>query len=217
MSAAGPLDLRREIAAYRAPRGRFELVEVPELSYLMVDGHGDPNADPSFTASLEALHPLAYRLRFASRALGRDARVMPLEGLWWADDMASFTSARDKRDWDWTLMIAVPPWIDASMLEDAASGIEAKATRAKPAPTRLRDVRLERLAEGLCVQTLHVGPFDEEAETLRRMHEEFVPAERLRVTGRHHEVYLSDRRRTAPEKLRTILRQPVERVDSGDR
>lgn len=123
---------------------------------------------------------MAYKLKFASkRALGRDYVVPPLEGLWWADDMAAYTTARDKNQWHWTMMIMTPAWLDATM------------------------------SEGRCVQTLHIGPYDDEGSLLERMHSEFIPANGLQLAGRHHEVYFSDPRRTAPEKLRTLLRQPV--------
>ena len=202
---AQKIDFKREIGAYRARAGRFEVVDVPALRYLMIDGHGDPNTDAAFAGATEALYPLAYRLKFASkRLLERDYVVMPLEGLWWADDMDSFTASRDKSRWDWTLMIMVPDWIDRPMFTDAVARIEAGG-----APRRLHDVRLADLAEGRCVQTLHVGSYDDEAPVLARMHDEFIPASGLRMTGRHHEIYLSDARSVAPEKLRTILRQPV--------
>ncbi|MFP3713405.1 GyrI-like domain-containing protein [Puerhibacterium sp. TATVAM-FAB25] len=206
-ATAEKADFRRSLDAYRARRGEFRVVDVPALQYLMVDGHGDPNGSPAFTAAVEALYPLAYRLKFASKQdLGRDYAVMPLEGLWWADDMDAFTVARDKSRWDWTLMIMNPGWVDAGMVAAAADRVAAKA----PAPARLADVRLETLAEGRCVQTLHVGAFDDEADVLARMHDEVVPGQGLRMVGRHHEIYLSDFRRVPPEKRRTILRQPVE-------
>lgn len=195
------IDFKREIDAYRARRGSFAIVDVPDLRYLMIDGHGDPNTT-ALAEATEALYPLAYRLKFASKkSLGRDYVVMPLEGLWWADDMESFTGERDKSRWDWTLMIMVPDWIDPSMVAEAAGQISG--------PRRLGDVRLESLSEGRCVQTLHVGSFDDEAGTLARMHDEFIPAQGLRMTGKHHEIYLSDPRKTAADKLCTILRQPV--------
>ncbi|PDP89576.1 hypothetical protein CQJ94_01160 [Glycomyces fuscus] len=198
-------DFKRTLDAYQAKRGRFQIVEVPDLQYLMIDGHGDPNTSPAFTEAVEALYPVAYKLKFASKQdLGRDYVVMPLEGLWWAEDMDAFTAARDKSRWDWTMMIMVPDWIDQDMF---AAAVERVAAGNRPA--RLGDVRLEPLSEGRCVQTLHVGPFDEEADVLTRMHHGFIPDNGLRMAGRHHEVYLSDFRRVAPEKLRTILRQPV--------
>jgi hypothetical protein len=198
------VDLKRELPCYTARRDTPEIVDVPELRYLMIDGHGDPNT-PVYEAAVAALYPLAYAVKAASRSeLGRDHVVMPLEGLWWADDMDAFTAARDKSRWDWTLMIMVPDWITAGMVEAAVARV-----RARSAPARLDDVRLEALAEGRCVQALHVGPYDAEAELLRRMHDEFIPQHRLVPTGRHHEVYLSDPRRADPARLRTILRQPV--------
>jgi len=199
------IDFKRDIDAYRARRGRLQLVHVPELQYLMIDGHGDPNASPVFAEAVEALYPMAYKLKFISKLdLGRDYVVMPLEGLWWADDMDSFTASRDKSRWDWTLMIMVPDWIDHDMLATAVD-----QSGARNGAARLDDIRLESLVEGRCVQTLHVGSFDDEAETLARMHHEFIPENGLRMAGKHHEIYLSDSRRVAPERLRTILRQPV--------
>jgi hypothetical protein len=201
-------DFKRTLDAYRARRDRFRITRVPDLRYLMIDGHGDPNTSPAFTEAVEALYPVAYKLKFASkRELGRDYVVMPLEGLWWAEDMDAFTAARDKSRWAWTMMIMVPDWTDQDMF---AAAVERAAAGKRPA--RLDDVRLETLSEGLCVQTLHVGSFDDEADVLRRMHHEFVPDNGLRLAGRHHEVYLSDFRRAAPDKLRTILRQPVAAV-----
>jgi hypothetical protein len=198
-------DFKKSLDAYRAKPGQFRVVDVPELQYLMIDGHGNPNTSPAFTQAVEALYPVAYAMKFASkRELGRDFVVMPLEGQWWAEDMDSFTAARDKSRWDWTLMIMQPDWNDQELFTAAVDQVRAKA-----GPARLEDVRLEPLAEGRCVQTLHVGTFDDEADVLARMHDEFIPGNGLRMVGRHHEIYLSDIRRVAPEKQRTILRQPV--------
>ena len=208
---ADKTDLKKTLDAYQAKRDRFRIVDVPDLRYLMIDGHGDPNSSPAFIEAVEALYPVAYTLKFAGkRELGRDYVVMPLEGQWWAQDMAAFTTARDKSRWDWTLLILVPDWTTPEMFAAAVEQV-----RAKGGPARLGDVRLETLSEGRCVQTLHVGPFDAEAATLARMHDEFIPAHGLRRTGRHHEIYLSDFRRVAPEKQRTILRQPVEPAEQA--
>lgn len=203
--AVPKVDLKKELDSYRARAGVFRVLDVPPLDYLMVDGHGDPNSAPAYADALAALYPVAYALKFASRAeLGRDFVVMPLEALWWADDMAAFTSARDKTRWHWTVMILQPEWITPALLADALAKVAAKGD----APA-LGKVRLETLEEDRCVQTLHVGPYDDEAAVLARMHDEFLPGAGLRLTGRHHEVYLSDPRRVPPERLRTILRQPV--------
>lgn len=199
------IDFKQTLDAYRAPRGEFRVLDVPAAQYLMVDGHGDPNTDPAYQAALEALYPVAYKLKFASKQrLGRDYVVPPLEGLWWADDMEAFTARRDKSQWRWTMLLLVPEWLGGDDVDRAIEQV-----RSKGAPERLADVRLGALEEGLCVQTLHVGSFDDEAPLLDRMHRGFIPEQGLRMTGRHHEIYLSDPRRTAPERLRTLLRQPV--------
>ncbi|WDH78030.1 GyrI-like domain-containing protein [Microbacterium esteraromaticum] len=202
-------DFKKTLDRYRSAPGEFRVLEVPATRYLMIDGAGDPNSSPEYTAALEALYPLAYAVKFASaRELGQDYVVPPLEGLWWADDMTAFTSARDKSRWHWTLMLMVPDWIPVAFVEAARERVAAK----KAPPARLGRVRSETLTEGLCVQTLHVGAFDDEGPLLARMHDEFIPGAGLRMTGRHHEIYLSDPRRTAPERLRTLLRQPVRAV-----
>ena len=198
------IDLKKTLDCYRAKQHELRVVDVPPLQYLMVDGHGDPNTSAEYADALGALFPLAYALKFASRDLGRDHVVMPLEALWWADDMAAFTTRRDKSRWDWTAMVMVPDWITPAMFDDAVDRVAARS-----APTRLHDVRLETLHEGSCVQPLHVGPYDDEAELLARLHDELLPDAGLRMRGKHHEVYLSDARRTQPSRLRTILRQPV--------
>jgi hypothetical protein len=196
---AAKTDLKRELDAYQAKAGEFRIVEVPPMRYLMVDGQGDPNTAPAFTDAVETLIPVSYKLKFLSkRQLDRDYVVMPLEGLWWSDDMATFTSARDKASWHWTLMVLVPEWVPDELVDDAAAAAD-----------RAGQVRLESLDEGRCVQTLHRGSYDDEAEVLARMHDEFIPGEGLTMTGKHHEIYLSDARKVAPAKLRTILRQPV--------
>lgn len=204
----GKVDFKKTLDAYRARPGELRIVEVPALQYLMVDGHGDPNTSPAYAEAIEALYPVAYSLKFASaRELGQDYVVPPLEGLWWADDMDSFTRARDKSRWHWTMMLMVPDALDRGMFHASVAKVAAKKGSGRPA--RLDEVRLESLDEGTCVQTLHVGSFDDEAATLRRMHEEFIPEAGMTMSGHHHEIYLSDVRRVAPAKLRTILRQPV--------
>ncbi|MGO4533770.1 GyrI-like domain-containing protein [Leifsonia sp. 2MCAF36] len=205
------VDLKKELGTYTARRGRFDVVTVPPLRYLMVDGHGDPNTAEQYRDALQTIYPFAYALKFLSkRTLDRDYTVMPLEALWWADDMAAFTSARDKSQWSWTLLNLVPEWITAEHLATARDSVSRKG-----AAPLLDSLRVETLDEGLCVQTLHVGSYDDEAPVLDALHNSFVPEAGLVMTGRHHEIYLSDARRTAPEKLRTILRQPVARASAA--
>ncbi len=204
------IDFKKEIAAYKAAKNRFDIVTVPPMQYLMVDGHGDPNTSPNYTNALTTLYPIAYKLKFFSkRDLDRDYVVMPLEALWWADNMDAFTTARDKSQWQWTVMIMTPDWITQHHFETIINTL----ANTEPPPS-LHLARLETLHEDRCVQTLHIGPYDDEAPILQRMHEDFIPTNGLGMTGKHHEIYLNDPRRTPPEKLRTILRQPVTTVRS---
>lgn len=199
------IDFKKTIDAYRGRKGRYDIIDVPELNYLMIDGTGDPNTAPEFTTAVEALYPLAYTLKFVSkRALARDYTVMPLEGLWWTDDHAAFTTARDKSKWNWTLMIMQPDWIDHEMFADAVATAAAKNPAA-----RVGEVRFGSFNEGQCVQTMHVGAFDDEAPVLAQMHDVVIPQHGLRLSGKHHEIYFSDPRKGDPSKRRTILRQPV--------
>lgn len=199
------VDFKKELGSYHAKHNEFRIVDVPKLQYLMIDGHGDPNTSQEFKDAILALYPIAYKLKFASKLeLGKDYTVMPLEGLWWADDMSAFTTARDKSQWDFTLIIMQPEWITRDMFKKAV----AKVAEKNPSKW-LGEVRLETLHEGPSVQVLHIGSFDNEAAVLSEMHHEFIPVNNLELTGKHHEIYLSDFRKVAPEKLRTILRQPV--------
>ncbi len=206
---ASKVDFKKTLDSYQAKHGQFRILDVPAMQYLMIDGHGDPNTSPSYADALAALYPIAYKLKFASkRELDRDYVVPPLEGLWWAEDMASFTTGRNKAEWDWTMMIMVPDWVEAKLVDQARE----QAGKKNP-PHRLDEVRFETLFEGQCVQTLHIGSYDGEADVLAEMHNEFIPSHSMTMTGKHHEIYLSDPRKVAPEKLRTILRQPVIQTD----
>ncbi|WAC66219.1 GyrI-like domain-containing protein [Agrococcus sp. SL85] len=198
-------DLKRAHPGYRARQDRFDLLELPPQRVVAIDGEGDPNASPSYRDALATLFPLAYALKaIGRRDLGVDHVVMPLEGLWDADDLASFTTRRDKAAWRWTMLIAQPDWVDEEQLERARAEVAARGRGPASALARLAV-----LDEGRCVQTLHVGPYDDEGPVLAELHERVLPSLGLRPDGRHHEVYLGDARRAAPERLRTILRQPV--------
>lgn len=207
------IDLKKSLDAYQAKRGAFRILDVPPMQYLMVDGAGDPNVSPHYADAVTALYSIAYALKFASRQqLGIDTVVMPLEGLWHAADMESFTTRRDKSTWLWTMMIMMPDHVTPELYAASVDSVVAKLARKRETSTALSLTRLETLSEGLSVQTLHVGSYDEEAPVLAEMHDRFIPEEGLRMTGRHHEIYLSDPRRCAPDRLRTILRQPVTSV-----
>ena len=190
---------------YNPPKTKFTIVDVPKMKFLMVDGHGDPNTTQEYQDAIEALYGVAYKMKFISKkTLERDYVVPPLEGLWWAEDMKTFSTARDKSQWDWTMMIMTPEWVTMDIFANAVTQVrEAKN------PLSLDKVRLEQYHEGLSAQIMHVGSFDDEGPVLAEMHSEFIPDNCYIENGKHHEIYLSDFRKVSPEKLRTVLRQPV--------
>jgi hypothetical protein len=180
------------------------LVEVPPLNFLLADGEGDPNTSQDFHEIMMALYGAAYTLKFGlKKAAGFDWKVMPLEGLWWMENMAEFSLER-KEDWLWTLMIAQPDFITPDQVEVAKAELQRKKN-----PPSLSQVRFERYEEGSAAQIMHIGPFSEERPTIARLHE-FIAQSGHQLRGKHHEIYLSDPRRTPPEKLKTIIRQPFE-------
>lgn len=199
------VDFKKLMKPYwQPPVGKFVIVDVPELAFAMIDGRGAPEG-PAFMAAIGWLYAVSYGLKFASKGLGRDYGVAPLEALWWSDDPTRFSAAA-RADWNWRALLMQPDWIDGPMFEAAVAKAGAKLGARPPS------LRLERFAEGLCVQTMHVGPYAAEAPVIARLHDEFIPANGLRETGHHHEIYIGDPRRSAPEKLKTVLRQPVKRV-----
>lgn len=199
------IDFKKTLKQFYAPGSKeFELITVPPMRFLMIDGHGDPNTAPLYQQTVETLYAVAYAVKFASKdRLSRDYTVPPLEGLWWAEDMDSFSIARDKSQWDWTMMIMTPDFIDEATYAAAMLKV------AKKSPPLLANLRLETYDEGLSFQIMHIGSYDDEAPTLHRLHHDVIPREGYEPSGKHHEIYLSDPRKTAPEKLKTILRQPV--------
>lgn len=198
------IDFKKTLKHLYAPKKKFETVDVPEMLFLMIDGHGDPNTAQEYQDALEALYAVAYKMKFISKkTLEKDYVVPPLEGLWWAEDMDTFIT-RDKSAWDWTMMIMVPDWITAEIFNDALEQV-----RKKKNPTSLDKVRLESYHEGLSVQIMHIGSYDDEGPVLAQIHNKFIPENGYVENGKHHEIYLSDPRRVAPEKLKTVLRQPI--------
>lgn len=198
------IDLKKELAHLYGPSVREVVaVDVPPMAFLMVDGAGDPNTAPAYAEAVEALFSLAYALKFAVKKGpdGVDYSVMPLEGLWWADDMSSFTTG-DRSAWLWTMMIMQPDLVSADLVERTIQTVSAK----KKLPA-LEKVRFETFAEGSAAQVMHLGPFSEEAPTIQRVHD-FIEASGRTRSGKHHEIYLSDIRKAHPSKWRTIIRQP---------
>jgi hypothetical protein len=202
-------DIKKELKhLYRPSKAKFSIVDVPEMNFLMVDGHGDPNTSPVYQAALEALYGVAYTIKFMLKKNPEtdDFVVPPLEGLWWIKDMSQFTLA-DKDTWSWTMMIVQPEWVTPDIVEEA----RAETGRKKELPA-LPGLRFEPYHEGLSVQILYIGTYDEESPTIARMHA-FAEEQGYALRGKHHEIYLSDPRRTAPEKLKTVIRQPIAQRD----
>ncbi len=198
------IDYKNELKRlYRPTTKKVEIVEVPKMNFLMIDGDGGPN-HPTFQNAIEVLFPLSYTLKFMIKKsdIGIDYGVLPLEGLWWADDMSSFIKDK-KDDWKWTLMIMQPELITNEMVVEAVNQV-----RVKKSPTSLPQVRFESIKEGKVAQIMHIGPFLEEGPTVQKLHS-FIKDSGKKLIGKHHEVYLSDIRRAAPEKLKTIIRQPM--------
>ena len=198
------IDLKRTYREhYTARVGKPGLVEVPERPFLMIDGEGDPNTSEQYTNAVQALYPLAYGIRAEiKQATGDGYAVLPLEGLWWADDMNRF-SVEAKEAWKWRMMICLPDLATVEMAAEVLPKVIAKKT-----PIAGDLVRFEVFAEGRAAQVMHLGPYANEAPTIQMLHE-FIEAEGLTMSGLHHEIYLGDPRKSDPAKLKTILRQPV--------
>lgn len=199
------IDYKKQLKHLYGPSTKqVEVVEVPQMNFLMIDGEGDPNTAKSFSDAVETLYPVAYTLKFKIKkgAMGIDYGVLPLEGLWWADDMSAFSTG-NKDAWKWTLMIMQPEFITSEMVKKAMEEVGRKKK-----PVALPLLRFEAFKEGRSAQILHIGPFAEEGPAIAKVHA-FIEAGGARMTGRHHEIYLSDMRRVAPEKWKTIIRQPL--------
>lgn len=193
---------------YRPSSKKFSVVDVPPMNFLMIDGEGNPGTAPAYFQAIEALYPVAYKLKFMSKMeLERDYVVPPLQGLWWAEDMTAFVRG-EKDQWLWTMMIMQPDWITAEMFQDARQQVQ-KAQN----PPALPKMRLEIYHEGLAVQIMHIGPYSEEGPILSQLHNEFLPQNGYIESGKHHEIYISDPRKVAPERIKTVLRQPVKKND----
>ena len=204
------IDFKKTLSnLYGEKSKEFTLVDVPEMQFLMIDGKGDPGSAPEYQQALETLYPVAYKAKFISKkSMNKDYVVPSLEGLWWAEDMTAFATGLDKSRWLWTMMIMQPDWITADIIE------EAKVQVAKKGPLPgLEKLRFEKFTEGKSLQCLHIGSYADEAPTLARLHNEIMPEMGYDFNGHHHEIYLNDPRKTAPEKLKTILRQPVRKKD----
>ncbi|AQP45358.1 GyrI-like domain-containing protein [Tessaracoccus flavus] len=191
---------------YQPRAGEIVEADVPLMRFLAIDGHGDPNSAPAYESGLQALYSTAYAIKFAFRdRTGDDFVVGPLEGLWYADDPAVFASG-EKSEWKWTIMLPLP---DAVVDADATAGFGSAAAKKPDLP--IAELRIQELREGRCLQVMHTGAYADEGPVIARLHAR-MEAAGLTWNGPHHEIYLSDPRRVAPDKLRTVLRQPVRPV-----
>ena len=198
------IDFKKELKhLYRPSTKEFDVVDVPAMDFLMIDGHGDPNTAQEYADAVQTLYGVAYKLKFLSKKEeGLDYVVPPLEGLWWVEDMTQF-SAADKSAWDWTMMVMQPEFLTQEMLQKVLDEVQDL-----PALPKLR---VETYLEGLSVQIMYIGPYSDEEPTIARMHT-FIDENGYVTAGKHHEIYLSDPRRVAPEKLKTVIRQPIKHV-----
>lgn len=198
------IDYKKELKEFYRPSSRQVVaVDVPVLSFLMVDGEGSPQTATAFQDAVESLYSVSYTLKFMVKASESavDYGVLPLEGLWWADDMSDFLDGNKDR-WKWTLMIMQPEMVTEELFEEAVSRV-----RKKKNPPALDKLRFERFDEGRAAQIMHIGSFDDEGPTVQRVHR-FIEESGGQLSGNHHEIYLNDPRRTAPERLKTVIRQP---------
>lgn len=197
------VNLKKELKHLYQPSAKEVVqIDVPTMNYLMVDGEGDPNTSQAYSDAVEALFMVSYAVKFMVKkgTSAIDYGVMPLEGLWWADDMSRFTTT-DKSNWKWTMMIMQPAFVTPRIIDSAIADVKKNSTA-------ISKLRLESFSEGRCAQILHIGSFSEEGPTIEKVHQ-FIDS-RSRRTGKHHEIYLSDIRKAEPSKWKTIIRQPMQ-------
>jgi hypothetical protein len=198
------IDLKKENKEIYYPSSKkVEILDLPEMKFLMIDGKGDPNTSKEYKDAMETIFPISYKTKFISKKENsQDYVVMPLEGLWWVDNMEEF-SLENRNSWKWTVMIRQPPFISKDIINKAITDIEKK----KNLPS-MSKIYLKSFKEGKAVQIMHIGPYGEsESPTVQKLHE-YIENNGYKSRGKHHEIYISDIRRTKPERLRTIIRQP---------
>ena len=198
------VDFKKEYRKLYKPKKEFEIVDVPEFNYLMIDGEGNPNISEKFDEAMDALFGMSYNIKFNYKEKDKDYVVMPLEGLWWTEDMSNFTM-ENKDNWQWTMMIMQPDFVSEAVVEEMRDKVyEKKGIEI------VNEVRLDNLEEGKSAQILYQGPYDEEGPVVEELHN-FINEKGYKRDKKHHEIYLSNPQRTAPEKLKTIIRQPIKK------
>lgn len=203
------LDLTKHFKSYYTAKTKPEVLHIEKARYLSITGIGDPSGE-DFAQKIQAIYPVAYALKFAFKAQGKDFVVAKLEGLWWYDEVryagisiADSPTAIPRSEWEYRLLIRIPDYVEK---KDVEATVEASFASKNQAA--IREVSYFEMNEGKVVQMLHTGPFDNEPETLAKLND-FISAHALGRNGLHHEIYLSDFRKTPPHKLKTILREPV--------
>jgi len=200
------IDFKKEYGELYFPSAKEAvIVDVPPMNFVTVSGTGNPNDNPAFQQSFEALYGVSYTLRFGLKKQSvAEYRVGPLEALWWTDEAGGF-SIESKEDWKWTVMVMQPDVVTRTHFDNAVAQVREKRN-----PVALPKVRFERFDEGLSAQVMHLGPYATEKPTIERLHH-YIKEHEYKLHGKHHEIYLGDPRRSAPEKLKTVLRQPMRR------
>jgi hypothetical protein len=201
----GKIDFKKELKHLYNPSSKeVQIISVPKLNYLLIDGLGNPNTSQEYKDSIEALFSVSYAIKFMIKKgpNGLDYGIMPFEGLWWTDNIEEF-SIDNKDIWNWTSMIMQPEFIERDLVDKALAEVKKK----KKLPSILK-IGFEVIDEGLVAQIMHIGPYSEEKSTIERLHN-YIKENNYCKVGKHHEIYLSDPRKASPDKLKTIIRQPI--------
>lgn len=205
------LDFKKEYKSLFSPSAKEpEMVNVPAFKYIMVDGEGYPGTQESFGEKIAVLYGLAYTIRFALKKAVDDPlifKVPPFSGLYCADDPEAFLDENRKHEWKWTLAMMLPDRVTDEVLEEARAELIKKKN-----PPYANDVYFKIYEEGLCAQIMHIGPYSEEEPTIKKLHDFFME-KGYTFNGRHNEIYIGDPRKSKPEKLKTIIRQPVKKAN----
>lgn len=204
------IDLKKELKEYYWNSTKeIRFVKVPPMNFLMVDGKGDPNISEEFTDAIQSLYSLAYTIKFTLKKESEiDYGVMPLEGLFWTDDMSKFNQD-NKNIWKWTIMIMQPKFVTEKFFNDCLEEVNKRKNFQS-----LSKIRFEKYSEGLSAQIMYIGPYSDEGPTIMKVHD-FVKRKGYELKGKHHEIYLGDPGRTKPEKLKTIIRQPIAKIEEN--
>jgi len=202
------IDYKKTEKELYQPKATPSIIDVAEMVFIAVDGKGNPNTSVEYATAIEVLYGLSYTIKMGNKSV-LEYVIPPLEGLWWLSggEVADYS---DKDSFCWTLMIRQPEFVTNRVFEDAK-----KTLGKKKSTLDLSKIRLVKCTEGLCVQVMHTGPYDDEPTTITSMEQYAIRngyAFEINEVRRHHEIYLSDPRRVVPEKLKTVIRYPIKVV-----